>query len=424
MTERAKPLKGLRVLDLTTWWAGPLATMILADLGAEVIKIEAIQRMDNWRAPLADLSEQSWWETSPLFNAVQRNKFGLTLNLTDPKGVSLFKQLVAKSDFVFENFSRRVMPQFGLTYDVLCEINPRLIMVSQTGFGQDGPWADYISFANVAESLAGIAHLTGNADGPPCISGQMLGDSLSGVHGACAALLALQELRHTGVGQHIDLSQLEVNLPPVAEALADQQMNQRTWKRDGNRHPHMSPHGCYPAEGENRWLVIAVTSDEQWVKLVELWKKDKLHTTATERADHWASDKTLRDLAGRKSNEDRIDLELADWTRQWPRDELVTLLRKTGIPVAPVLGPSEILTEPHLKAREYFKLVDRAHVGVQPYPGSPIRFSKSRFDIERPAPKLGEHNEEVLKSILGLSDTEIKQLEQDRVIGTVPIASA
>ena len=422
MTKSLKPLEGLRVLDLTTWWAGPMATMILADMGAEVIKVEAIQRLDAWRATLSDFGQKTWWETSPLFNSVQRNKLGITLQLTDPRGVDLFKQLVAKSDFVFENFSRRVMPQFGLTYDVLREINPRLIMVSQTGFGQDGPWADYISFAHVAESLTGIANLTGQADGPPCISGQMLGDTLSGAHAAYASLLALQELRQTGVGQHIDLSQLEVNLPPVAEALADQQMNDRTWSRIGNRHPHMAPHGCYPTDVEDCWMVIAITSDEHWGTLSEILKNDTSHSTISGKGDHWVDNPALKELAGRKENEDQIDSEIANWTKQWTRDELVALLRKAGIPVAPVLSPSQMLTDPHLKARNFFQDVDREHVGTQPYHSSPIRFSKIRTDIEHPAPTLGQHTDEVLKSILGLSDAELAELEKAQIIGTIPAA--
>jgi len=173
------PLAGIRVLDLTTWWAGPFNALILADFGAEVIKIEAIQHLDNWRATLADRRAERWWETSPLFNSTQRNKYGITINLASRQGVSLFKHLVQCSDVVCENYSPRVMPQLGLDDDVLREVNPGLIMISQTGFGLTGPWRDYVSFAQVAETLAGLAHLTGREDGPPTFAGQMLGDTLS-----------------------------------------------------------------------------------------------------------------------------------------------------------------------------------------------------------------------------------------------------
>ena len=240
------PLSGIRVLDLTTWWAGPLNAMILADFGAEVIKIEAIQRLDNWRATLADRSFERWWETSPLFNSTQRNKYGITLNLAAGRGVELFKALVERSDVVCENYSPRVMPQLGLDYEVLRLVNPRLIMISQTGFGLTGPWRDYVSFAQVAETLAGLAHLTGREDGPPTFAGQMLGDTLSALHGALAVMVALDERARTGRGQHIDLAQLETVVPATAQAQLDYQMNRRVWKRNGNRHRRMAPHGCYP----------------------------------------------------------------------------------------------------------------------------------------------------------------------------------
>jgi len=413
-----RPLYGLRVLDLTTWWAGPLAGMILADLGADVIKIEAIQRLDNWRATLADFDNAVWWETSPLFNAVQRNKRGMTLNLTDPRGVELFKRLAAESDIVIENYSRRVMPQFGLSYETLKAVNPRLIMISQSGFGQEGPWADYISFANVAESLAGIAHLTGYPDGPPCISGQMLGDTLSGLHGATAILLAVQDRERSGEGCYIDLSQLEASLPAVAEALADHQMNGRTWARNGNRHPHMAPHGCYPSDEDECWLVIAIADDGQWQRLAEFIDSHPRH----QQDSSWTRDRSWVEFSGRKAREDALDKQLADWTAGWQRAELLKGLGESGIHAAPVLKPSEVLTEPRLLARGFFQSVERAVVGSQPYPRSPIRFTKSSSDIYRPAPTLGEHSREVLHDILKLDQTTLDDLEREQIIGTVPAA--
>lgn len=415
MTDRVagQPLKGIRVLDLTTWWAGPLATMILADMGAEVIKIEAIQRLDNWRSTLADYSAEAWWETSPLFNAVNRNKYGLTLNLSSPEGNRLFKALVEISDVVFENYSRRVMPNFGLSYDVLKRLNPRLIMVSQTGFGQHGPWCDYVSFANVAESLAGVANLTGHADGPPCISGQMLGDTLSGMHAAYAALLALRERERTGCGQYIDLSQHEASLPVAAEALADQQMNGRSWSRAGNRHPHMAPHGCFPVRGDDRWVVIAVVGDQEWSALAECLKED---------GREWAAESTWAAAQGRKAGEDLLDERVAEWTRCQDRETLVARLRERGVAAAPVLSPSEMLHEPHLQARGFFASVAREPVGELPYPGSPLRFSKGGFQVGKPAPLLGEDNEYVLRGLLKLSEEEIRRLEREQIVGKVPAA--
>ncbi len=405
------PLHGIRALDLTTWWAGPFNALVLATLGAEVIKIEAIQRLDNWRATLADRSVERFWETSPLFNSAQRNKYGMTINLAEPRGVALFKRLVERSDIVCENYSPRVMPQLGLAWEVLREVNPRLIMISQTGFGLHGPWRDYVSFAQVAESLAGLAHLTGREDGPPTFAGQMLGDTLSALHGALAVLLALDESERTGRGQHIDLAQLETVIPATVQAQLDFQMNGRVWKRAGNRHHRMAPHGCYPARGEDRWVVIAIDGDAEWTRLAEVmghpaWTADPRFASATDRL---ANARELDDLVG-------------EWTRNHDRDELARRLQRSGLKAGPVLNPADLLQDRHLKARGFFQMIDREPIGRQPYPGLGVRFSKTPLRDRMPAPTLGQHNEEILRRVLGLPDAEIEQLERARIIGKIPAA--
>jgi crotonobetainyl-CoA:carnitine CoA-transferase CaiB-like acyl-CoA transferase len=405
------PLQGIRVLDLTTWWAGPFNALVLATLGAEVIKIEAIQRLDNWRATLADRAAERFWETSPLFNSTQRNKYGVTINLANPRGVTLFKRLVEKSDIVCENYSPRVMPQLGLAWETLREINPRLIMISQTGFGLNGPWRDYVSFAQVSESLAGLANLTGREDGPPTFAGQMLGDTLSALHGALAVLLALDERARTGRGQHIDLAQLETVIPATAQAQLDFQMNGRVWKRAGNRHPRMAPHGCYPARGEDRWIVIAIDGDAEWKRLVELMENPP-----------WAGDRRFASAEERLNNAPELDELIARWTRTHDRDELARRLQLALLKAGPVLNPAELLDDPHLKARGFFQMVDREPIGPQPYPGLGVRFSKIPLRDRMPAPTLGQHNEEILRRVLGLSPSEIDQLEHEQIIGKIPAA--
>lgn len=410
-TRNELPLNGVRVLDLTTWWAGPFNAMILADFGAEVVKIEAIQRLDNWRATLADRSVERWWETSPLFNSTQRNKFDLTLNLASARGVEVFKQLVAHSDVVCENYSPRVMPQLGIAYEVLRQINPRLIMISQTGFGLTGPWRDYVSFAQVAETLAGLAHLTGSEDGPPTFSGQMLGDTLSALHGALAVLIALDERARTGKGQHIDLAQLETVVPTTAQAQLDFQMNGRVWNRVGNRHRRMAPHGCYLARGEDRWIVIAIDGDTEWKRLVQLMGNPA-----------WTREERFATAQARLENTDPLDRLIAAWTRDQDRDELAHRLQAAGVKAGPVLNPADLLEDRHLKARGFFQYLDRPEVGRQPYPGIGIRFSKTPMRDRMPAPTLGQHNEEILRRVLGMSDQEIEQLEREQVIGKIPAA--
>jgi crotonobetainyl-CoA:carnitine CoA-transferase CaiB-like acyl-CoA transferase len=412
MQARTKlPLHGIRVLDLTTWWAGPFNALVLATLGAEVIKIEAIQRLDNWRATLADRTAEKFWETSPLFNSTQRNKFGMTINLGKPRGVKLFKSLVERSDVVCENYSPRVMPQLGLSYEVLREINSRLIMISQTGFGLNGPWRDYVSFAQVAESLAGLANLTGREDGPPTFAGQMLGDTLSALHGALAVLLALNERARTGRGQHIDLAQLETVVPATAQAQLDFQMNGRVWKRLGNRHPRMAPHGCYPVRGEDRWIVIAIDGDAEWKRLVDLMGNPS-----------WTDGCRFVSAEERLLNAQELDDLVGTWTRNHDRDELADRLQRAGLKAGPVLNPVDLLEDLHLKARGFFQMIDREPIGRQPYPGLGVRFSKTPLWDRMPAPTLGQHNEEILQRVLGLSASEIDQLEREQIIGKVPAA--
>jgi crotonobetainyl-CoA:carnitine CoA-transferase CaiB-like acyl-CoA transferase len=410
-TRHALPLEGVRVLDLTTWWAGPLNAMLLADLGAEVIKIEAIQRLDNWRATLADRNVDRWWETSPLFNAVQRNKYGVTLNLAKPRGVELFKELIKRSDVVCENYSPRVMPQLGIDYEVLRGVNPRIIMISQTGFGSTGPWRDYVSFAQVAEALAGLAYLTGEDEGPPTFAGQMLGDTLSAMHGALAVLIALDERARSGRGQRIDLSQLETVLPTTAQAQLDHQMNGGSWTRAGNRHWRMAPHGCYPSRGDDRWMVIAVDGDEEWERL-----KRAMGGPA------WADDPRFVNAAARRQSAAELDRRLAEWTRERDRDELVLELQHTGIKAGPVLDPADLLGDRHLQSRGFFQMVDRAVVGPKPYPGAGLSLSKTPLRPRMPAPMLGEHNDEILSRVIGLTMEEIKQLRREEIIGDTPAA--
>ncbi len=405
------PLRGVRVLDLTTWWAGPLNAMILADFGAEVIKIEAIQRLDNWRATLANRSLERWWETSPLFNSTQRNKYGMTLNLASERGAELFKALAERSDVVCENYSPRVMPQLGLDYGILRQINPRLIMISQTGFGLTGPWRDYVSYAQVAETLAGLAHLTGREDGPPTLAGQMLGDTLSALHGALAVMIALDERTRTGRGQHIDLAQLETVVPATAQAQLDYQINGRVWQRNGNRHRRMAPHGCYPARGDDRWIVIAIDGDTEWKRLLQLMGNPE-----------WARDPCFADAEARLRNPRELDERVAAWTRDHDRDQLARKLQRAGLKAGPVLNPADLLEDPHLDARGFFQTIDREVVGTQPYPSLGVRFSKIPLKDRMPAPTLGQHNEEILRRVLGLSDGEIEKLEREQIIGKVPAA--
>lgn len=411
----AGPLAGLRVLDLTTYMAGPFAAMTLADLGAEVIKIEAIQRLDSWRGLGGPRVTDSTaadrpWERSPLFNTQHRNKLGLTLNLNDEHGRELFKQLVVQSDVVLENYTARVMPNFGLAYEVLKEINPGIIMVSLNGLGASGPWKDYVSFAQVGESLGGIYAVTGYADGHLVHHTPMPADPASGICAATAVLAALRYRNRTGQGQRIEVAQAEVIASIAADVLMEYTLNGRTWGPVGNSHHTMAPHDAYPCQGADEWIVVTIATDDEWLTLCSLMGQPA-----------WAEDIRFATGPGRHLNRQEIDCLLAEWTRGFSARDLMERLQAAGIAAGVVLGPKETLSDPHLEARGYWQYVDRALVGVQPAPSSPMRFSRTPLTIRRPAPLLGEHNHEVLRQLLQLDDDRIQELVRARVIGSEPI---
>lgn len=405
----ALPLQSLRVIDVSHFMAGPTASSMLADMGAEVIKIESIQRIDGWRGASRTATDRSW-EASPVFNGVNRNKYGITLDLTNPAGVRVFKTLAGISDVVVENYTPRVMPNFGLDYPVLKEINPAIIMISLPGYGGTGPWKDYTAFAYPIEEMAGFPQLTGFPDGPPLLMGHGGGDGLSGMMGAFAVLSALHYRQRTGKGQHIDLSQCEAVTCLAGDAILDYTMNQRVQGRRGNRHPFMAPHGCYQCRGEDKWAVIAVGSDGEWRSFCRAAGNPS-----------WARDKKFSEAISRWQNQDELDRLITEWTVRHDHYEVMGILQKAGIASGAVLDHKELLEDPHLDERGFYERVPRDVVGTHPYPGSPIRLSKTPAHIRMPAPCLGEHNEYVLSNIVGLSREEIQELVDQQVIGTRPL---
>ncbi len=246
------PLEGIRVTDVTNSWAGPYATNLLANLGAETIKVESIQYLDTWRVGgTAASTGEERWERSPLWNSVNVDKLGITLDLTRSRGVELFKQLVKTSDIVAENYTPRVMKNFGLDYSVLKEVNPKIIMISLPAHGSTGPWKEYPGFAASIEQMAGLPQLTGYPDGPPKMSGAGFTDAVSGVNGMMAIMFALLSRQMTGRGQYIDLSQVEAVTCLIGDAIVDYTMNKRIQSRRGNSHPSMAPHGYYRCKGDD-----------------------------------------------------------------------------------------------------------------------------------------------------------------------------
>jgi crotonobetainyl-CoA:carnitine CoA-transferase CaiB-like acyl-CoA transferase len=394
----ALPLTGLRVVDLSMFFAGPVGAQILADAGAEVIKVESVQRIDGWRGAAADSgSELPSWESSPYFNWVNRSKKDITLNLTDPRGQDILKELVRQADVVIENYTPRVMANFGLTYDVLKEIKPDLIMLSLSGFGADNSWSDYTAFGMSTEQFSGVSHLTGYADDAPLFTGMTGGDLYSGVIGAWGLLSALNHRTLTGEGQHIDLSQIEACNLYLGDLMTTWSLSHVDPGRMGNSRFSEIPQGIYPC-ANNRWIAISCATKEQWnVFMDELGIVD------------WTTD-TIHD-------------EIRAWTASKDHIELMDYLQTLGIPAGAVMNGPELLADKHLRERDAFILQDRPILGEKHYPGQPYQFKFTETVTNMRAPFLGEHTEEILLDLVGLEAEQLRELYDDDVIGTVPIAA-
>lgn len=401
-----QPLEGIRICDLSTVWSGPLCTAYLGGLGAEVIKIESIQRPDSFRFGTA--ISDDWWEIYGPWNCVNVNKYDVTLDLNRPSGVDLFKRLVSVSDVVIENFTPRVLKNFNLTYEVLREVRPNLIMISMPGYGTTGPQRDLPGYAVAFEQTSGLASITGYINGPPLEIGGA-SDPIVGMHAAFAIMVALEHRRRTGEGQLIEVSQLEALTCLLGAPVADYDMNKRVWGRLGNRDPVMAPHGIYRCKGQDMWVAIAISSDAEWKAFCQAIGNPQL-----------AQDERFVTLINRLQNQDHLDRLIEAWTLQHDYYEAMDILQKAGVAAGALTIPERLHEDPHFKEVGFFKEMTRDITGTQLYTRWPIKFSETPLKM-RPAPKLGEHNDYVLGTILGLSKAEIEILEKEQIIGTVPI---
>jgi crotonobetainyl-CoA:carnitine CoA-transferase CaiB-like acyl-CoA transferase len=406
------PLKGLRVVDLSMYFSGPLATQILGDAGADIIKVESVQRIDGWRGATVASVERPW-ERSPNFNWVNRSKRGITLNLADPRGQEIVKQLVADADVVIENYTPRVMANFGLTYEALRAVNPRIVMMSMPGFGSDVSWRDYVAFGMSTEQMAGFSHLTGYEGEQPVFTGTNGGDPFVGAIGATALLSALWHRELTGEGQHIDLSQVEACTLFAGDAVTAWTLAGYDPGRTGNRHRTRAPHGIYPCAGEDSWIAIDCQTDEQWRTLAGCIGRPE-----------WAEPgSAFARVEGRMAGRKEIDAAIAVWTKTKERMPLMEGLQAAGVPAGALYDGPDLLADTHLAAREAFIAQDRDNIGVKHYPAQPYRFLRAERVLNQRAPYLGEHTNEVLRESLGMGDEELAALEAADVIGTVPVAA-
>jgi crotonobetainyl-CoA:carnitine CoA-transferase CaiB-like acyl-CoA transferase len=409
------PFKGLRVLDMTTFWAGPSCTHFLAMLGAEVIHVESTRKPDGTRLIAGvPVTEDQWWEKSPIYSALNTNKKGLTLDLQTAAGRDLLRRFIATSDIVVENFTPRVLDQVGLDFAAVQALRSDAILLRMPGFGLDGPWRDNPAFAYVIEAAAGLSWLTGYPDLNP-YEPYSVGDPNAGIHAVNALLLALEFRHRTGQGALIEAAMIDAALNVAAEQVIEYSAYGALLQRAGNRGPTAAPQNLYRTADVDEfgrldsWVAIAVANDEHWAGLCEALGRPP-----------WAMDPALSDAAGRRGQHDLIDEHLGSWCQDRSGDEIVQRLWDAGVPVAKVLQPHRQTEIPQLQFRGFFEDVGHPVNDRVAHSTVPVRFSAGpdRFHL-RPAPLLGQHNHELLAEI-GLSDAEIAELEADGVIGRTP----
>ena len=409
------PLSNIRVVEFGQLIAIPFATKLLADMGAEVVRIESCTRLDGYRVSGFYKNDDSgrFWNRAINFYEQNRNKQSLTLDLAQPEARETLKDLIAVSDVFAENFTPRVIANFGLDYDDLRKIKPDIIMVSSTGYGHTGPWSGFGAIGYGTEAASGLSSVTGYADGPPTIPELPYADYTAGEHTIFAIMAALAHRAVTGQGQFIDVSQTQTLSATVPEALMDYTFNGRNPARAGNRHPQYAPQGAYPCAGEDKWISVSVRSDEEWAALCDALGRPE-----------WIADERFADATSRMLNHDALDALIADATRTRDARELQADLQARGVPAGAALDGKALLFDEHLGERGFYEVVEHpAESGIPPLPyaSRPWKFEKTPGSIRRAAPMLGEHNERVLGGLLGLPDERVLAMEESGIIGTAPV---
>ena len=404
------PLAGIRIIDFSMGWAGPLCTRTMADLGADVIKIESCSYPDWWRGVdrRPHVVAERLYEKTGRFAVMNRNKRGVTIDLTRPAGIRLAKALVQQADATVDNYSVDVLPKFGLGPDALHALKPGIVTMSMSAFGASSPWRECRAYGSTLEQASGLPRLVGEENDVPVMGHPAYGDPVGGLNGAAALLSALLHARRTGQGQHIDLSQIECMMQMTAPWLIANSANHQPPQRYGMRHPDYAPHGNYRCAGEDAWIVLAVTNDAQWQALCRVIARD-----------NFANDATLAQVAGRRDYADEIDAALAAWCSTRDADAIMAAMQQAGIAAGVARKPLGLLDDPHLKARGFWQEIDREYVGMHAQPSVAFRPGSAPIAIRHAAPTLGERNREVFGSLLGMSDAQIDALEADGVIGEI-----
>ncbi len=395
------PLKGIRIVALTWVWAGPWMGAVLADMGAEVIKIETNQRLDIQRVFLRKSADHG--PNHNQFNFTNRGVKSCTLNLKQPEALKILKKLVKISDVVITNFAPRVLPGWGLDYVALKKVKPDIILVSLPGFGSTGPDKDYVSYASTIEAAGGLNTSFGYPGEGPALSGTYPGDPIGSMYGVIGTLTALNYRKKTGKGQWVDIAQSEGVTTLIPEVMMEYVMNSRIRPRMGNRDEIMAPHGCYPCKGEDKWVAIALGSEEKWKALCRVMGNPE-----------WSKDKKFSDQFNRWQNQDELNKLIITWTRNFTPYEVMHKLQKVGVSAGVCLNVPELIDDVHIKKRAVFIEQNHPAAGKTIVYRSP--WTSSLTATNPPAPCLGEHNGYVFKTLLGMSDSEIAGLTEEKVI--------
>ena len=386
-------LHNIRILDFSWVLAGPYATRLLADFGAEVIKIQ----------PLMDEEQDSF--SRAYYNAWNRNKLGITLNLNRPEGVKIARKLAKISDVVVENFSSRVMANWGLEYPVLQKEKPEIIFLSLSLMGHSGPWKHFSGFGPTVQAFSSVTYLTAYPGQPPLGIGYSYADHIAALYASLAILGALEYRRKTGKGQYIDLSQTEAMTSLLADAIIDYALRGKTAEPVGNSSNQSAPYGVYPCQGTDRWCAITVTTDREW----------KGFKRALGNPD-WAEEEKFATLDRRLRNMQALDRLVEDWTKKHPAEEVMAVLQKEKVPAGVVQNAADIARDPQLKERGFFVELGHPTLGKTISDASPIRLSRSSAEYCRAAPARGQDNDYVYRELLGMKDVEIERLRIEGVI--------